>query len=122
MNNENKINNIDDYINLFPLETKKILSELRIVISKNAPEAKEVISYQMPTFKLLNKNLIHFAAYKTHIGIYPTPESIIFFKDRLSKYKTSKGAIQFKIIEPFPYDLIIDIVKHRVEIIINNKD
>lgn len=122
MDDKNKVNSIDEYINFFPTEISEMLNELRLVILKYAPEVKEAISYQMPTFKLQNKNLIHFAAYTNHIGIYPTPEAIIFFKDRLVKYKTSKGAIQFKINEPLPYDLIIDIVKYRVDMIINNKE
>lgn len=122
MDDKNKLNDIDEYINLFPIEIREILNELRNCIVQYAPASKEAISYQMPTFKLQNKNLIHFAAYTKHIGIYPTPETIIFFKDRLVKYKTSKGAIQFKINEPLPYDLIIDIVKHRVDMIINNKE
>ena len=120
VNNTNKITSIDEYINLFPFEISKILNELRSCIVKYAPNAKEAISYQMPTFKLDGKNVIHFAAYQNHIGIYPTPEAIIFLKDRLTKYKTSKGAIQFKITEPLPYDLIIDIVKHRVSVINNS--
>lgn len=111
---EKQIENIDDYISRFPLDIQKILHKLRDVIRDAAPEAIETISYQMPTFKL-NQNLVHFAAYKSHIGFYPTPEAIIKFKDRISKYKSSKGAIQFKVDEPLPYDLIIDIVKHRVE-------
>lgn len=106
-------NNIDEYINLFPEDVQIKLHELREIIKKTAPNATETISYQMPTFKL-NGNLVHFAAYKNHIGFYPTPSAISHFSSELTKYKTSKGAIQFPLNEVLPITLIEAIVKFRV--------
>lgn len=106
-------NSIDDYIATFPDEIQKILQELREVIKSAAPEAEEKISYQMPTF-FLKGNLIHFAAFKHHIGIYPTPSGVDAFKDDLSFYKNAKGSVQFPIDKPLPSELISRIVKFRV--------
>jgi uncharacterized protein YdhG (YjbR/CyaY superfamily) len=104
---------IDEYIRQFPNEVQTILNEIRKVIKKAAPEAEEKISYQMPTFVLYG-NLVHFAAYKNHIGFYPTPSGIEEFKEQLSGYKGAKGSVQFPIDKPIPYDLISAIVKYRV--------
>jgi len=116
MMNENKtqFSNIDEYIALFPEEIQEILTKIRKIIKENAPEASEKISYQMPTF-FLNGNLIHFAAFKHHIGLYPTPTGIDAFKEELSKYKGAKGSVQFPLDQPIPYDLIKRIVIYRVE-------
>jgi len=105
---------IDKYISNFPDNVQLILQELRATIQKAAPTAKETISYQMPTFTL-HGNLVHFAAYKNHIGFYPAPSGIESFKDELKPYKTSKGAIQFPIDKPLPLNLISKIVTNRVE-------
>ncbi|WNS76060.1 DUF1801 domain-containing protein [Bacillus sp. DTU_2020_1000418_1_SI_GHA_SEK_038] len=105
---------IDEYILQFPQEIQEILKTLRKVIKESAPNAEEKISYAMPTF-VLNGNLVHFAAYKNHIGFYPTPSGINTFKQELSGYKTSKGAVQFPIGKPIPYGLISKIVKFRVD-------
>jgi uncharacterized protein YdhG (YjbR/CyaY superfamily) len=105
--------NIDNYIDLFSEEVQGKLKKLRATIKAAAPEAIEKISYQMPTF-YLNGNLVHFAAYKNHIGFYPTPSGIEHFKDELFAYKTSKGAIQFPIDQPLPLELVARIVKFRV--------
>lgn len=121
MTDEDKsFNNIDEYISLFPENVQLILKELRQNIKEIAPESKEVISYQMPTFKL-NGNLVHFAAYKNHIGFYPTPSAIVKFKEKLSLYETSKGTIKFSIHEPIPLDLIKEIVAFRVKENMNKK-
>ena len=104
---------IDEYIATFPEETQKILQQVRATIKASAPDAKEKISYQMPTFDL-NGNLVHFAAYKNHIGFYPTPSGIEAFQQELSKYEGAKGSVQFPISEPMPLDLISRIVKFRV--------
>lgn len=113
--NENKslIKDIDDYISQFSPETQEILNALRETIRNAAPKAEEKISYQMPTF-FLHKNLIHFAAFKKHIGLYPGPEAILVFKKELEAYKTSKGAIQFPIDQPIPYGLVNQIVQFKV--------
>ena len=105
---------IDQYISDFPVSTQKILAELRATIREAAPAASEKISYQIPTF-FQNGNLVHFAAYKNHIGFYPTSSGVQAFKGELKKYKTSKGSLQFPIDQPIPLGLIKKIVKFRVE-------
>ena len=95
------------------MEIQEILETLRKIIKETALDAKEKISYQMPTFDL-HGNLVHFAAYKKHIGFYPTPSAINAFKQELSEYKGSNGAVQFPIGKPLPYELISEIVTFRV--------
>jgi uncharacterized protein YdhG (YjbR/CyaY superfamily) len=106
--------NIDEYIAQFPEDVQRILQELRQTIRNAAPNAKESISYQMPTFKLKG-NLVHFAAYKNHIGFYPAPSGIEKFKKELSAYKGAKGSVQFPIDKPLPLKLIEKIVRFRVK-------
>jgi uncharacterized protein YdhG (YjbR/CyaY superfamily) len=106
--------NIDEYIAAFPLETQKLLEQVRQAIREIAPDAQETISYAMPAFKL-NGNLVYFAAYKHHIGFYATPTGHEAFKDELSKYKTGKGSVQFPLNQAMPLDLIKRIVAFRVE-------
>lgn len=103
---------IDAYIATFPADVQKTLQELRAVIKAAAPEATEKISYQMPTF-FLQGNLVHFAAYKNHIGFYPAPRGIEAFQEELSRYKGAKGSVQFPIDQPLPLELISRIVKFR---------
>lgn len=105
--------NIDEYIAAFPKDIQKILKEVRATIKAAAPQAEEKISYRMPTF-FLNGNLVHFAAFKNHIGFYPTPSGIEAFKEELSKYEGAKGSVQFPIDKPMPLKLITRIVKYRV--------
>lgn len=105
---------IDAYHAFFPEEVQGILQQLREAIKEVAPYATEVISYNMPAFKQ-NKNLVYYAAYKQHIGFYPTPGPLIVFKDELTEFKTSKGAIQFPMNKPLPMALIKKIVLFRVE-------
>ena len=105
---------IDEYIAAFPPNVQHILEELRQTIRDSAPDAKETISYQIPTFKL-NGNLVHFAAFKNHIGFYPTSSGISRFKNELSNYEVSKGTVRFPINEPIPFDLVEKIVKYRVK-------
>ena len=115
MNTERKIiSSVEEYISTFPKDIQVILENLRSIIKKAAPNAEEKISYNMPTF-YQNGNPVHFAAYKNHIGFYPTPSGIDNFKDELKNFKTSKGAIQFPIDKPLPKHLIKKIVKFRVE-------
>ena len=104
---------IDEYIRQFPPDVQEKLSGLRATIHRAAPDATEKISYGMPTF-FQKKNLVHFAAYEHHIGFYPTPSGIAAFKDEMSRYVTSKGAVQFPIDEPIPLALVTRIVKLRV--------
>jgi uncharacterized protein YdhG (YjbR/CyaY superfamily) len=108
-----KFNDIDSYIVTFPEETQKILEKVRATIKKSAPEAKETINYGIPTFTLKG-NLVHFAAFKNHIGFYPTPSGIEAFKKELSVYEGAKGSVKFPLDKPVPFDLISNIVKFRV--------
>jgi len=111
--NKNVFHTIDEYIMQFPDEIQEKLKVLRNVIKESASEAKEKISWQMPTFDLYG-NLVHFAAHKRHIGFYPGASGIEAFKDKLSNYKSSKGAVQFPFDQPLPLELISEIVKFRV--------
>jgi uncharacterized protein YdhG (YjbR/CyaY superfamily) len=113
-NNETGPQNIDEYIAGFPNEVREILEKVRMTIRQAAPEAEETIKYQMPTFTLKG-NLVHFAAFKKHIGFYPVPTGIEKFKNVLSSYEGGKGSVQFPLDKPIPYDLISKIVKFRVE-------
>jgi uncharacterized protein YdhG (YjbR/CyaY superfamily) len=106
---------IDDYISVFPEDVQEILEKLRQLIKHSAPDAQESISYQMPAFKLAGKPLVYFAAFKTHIGLYPTPDGIGQFKDELAVYKNAKGSVQFPLTKPIPYELIGKIVAFRVQ-------
>lgn len=113
-------NNIDEYISNFPENVQATLQKLRRVIKESAPEAKEAISYGMPAFKL-NGNLVYFAAYKTHIGFYPTSSGIQAFKNELSSYDTSKGTVRLPIGKPVPFALVKKIVKFRVKEVTKSK-
>ena len=104
---------IDEYIESFPNEVQEILRKLRAVIKDAAPDAEEKISYRMPTF-YQKGNLVHFAAYKKHIGFYPAPSGIQAFKNELSAYKGAKGSVKFPIDKPLPYQLIDKVVRFRV--------
>ncbi len=105
---------IDEYIANYPPGIQEILQNIRRTIRAAAPEAEEAISYQMPTFKLQG-NLVHFAAFKHHIGFYPTPSGTAKFQKEISAYKAAKGSIQFPLDQPIPLDLISKIVKFRVK-------
>ena len=104
---------IDEYIAGFPPDVQEILESIRMTIREAAPDADETISYQMPTFTLKG-NLVHFAAFKKHIGFYPIPTGIEAFKDELSAYVCGKGSVQFPLDNPMPLDLIRRIVEFRV--------
>lgn len=104
---------IEEYIAAFPAEIQAKLREMRAAIHAAAPEAQERISYQMPTF-YLQGNLVHFAAFKHHIGLYPMPGAITAFQKELSGFVSSKGAVQFPLDRPLPLDLVSQIVRFRV--------
>jgi uncharacterized protein YdhG (YjbR/CyaY superfamily) len=114
MESKKEYKNIDEYIATFPEEVQTVLQKLRQAIRDSAPEAKEAISYQMPAFKL-NGTLVWFAAFKNHIGFYPTSSAIKAFKEKLSSYEVSKGTIRFPIDKPIPFELVKEIVKFRVK-------
>lgn len=105
--------NVDEYIAMFPNDIQEILKKLRKTIKKAAPDAEEVISYRMPAYKY-HGILVYFAAYKNHIGFYPTSSGIETFKKELSAFKGSKGTVQFPIDETLPLKLISKIVEFRV--------
>lgn len=109
-----KIKTIDDYIRTFPPDVRNILEQLRKTIHEIAPEAEETIRYGIPTFTL-NGNLVHFAAFRNHIGFYPTPSAIKAFREELSPYNHAKGSVQFPIDTPLPFDLVRRIVQFRVK-------
>lgn len=106
--------NIDEYIAGFPSDVQVILRQIRTTIAKVAPEAEEALKYRIPTF-VLNGNLVHFAAFKNHIGFYPTPSGIEAFKDELSRYEGAKGSVKFPIDQPMPLRLIEKIVTFRLQ-------
>ena len=109
-----KPKDIDEYIASYPIETQKLLEQIRMVIKKIAPQADEVISYAIPAFKL-NGMLVWFAGYSKHIGFYPGASGIKTFKKELSIYKGAKGSVQFPLDKPLPLRLITKIVKFRVQ-------
>lgn len=104
---------VDEYIMQFPVEVQDMLKKLRVVIKEAAPEAEETISYQMPAFSL-NGTLVYFAAWRNHIGFYPTSSGMNAFKEELSQYKGTKSSIHFPLTKPLPNELIRKIVKFRV--------
>lgn len=105
---------IDEYIQMFPGNVQALLESLRRAIREAAPEAEETISYQIPTFKQ-NGILVHFAAFKNHIGFYPTPSGIEAFREELSAYESSKGSVKFLMDQELPLDLVSRIVRFRVQ-------
>jgi uncharacterized protein YdhG (YjbR/CyaY superfamily) len=112
----NRFKTIDEYIASFPRNIRDILEETRKVIRESAPKAEETISYGIPTFDLNGRHLVHFAAYKNHVGFYPGGSSgIKAFQRELSPFKTSAGTIQFPLDKPIPFDLVRKIVKFRAK-------
>ena len=109
-----KYKTVDEYIAAFPASTKTILKEIRKTIKQAAPQAEELISYNMPSFTLQGR-LVYYAGYKNHIGFYPISSAIKAFQKELSGYKTSKGTIQFSLDRPIPIGLITKIVKFRMK-------
>jgi len=109
----NKPDNTEEYIHSFPPEIQQLLEQVRETIREAAPQAVEVISYQMPAFKM-NGMLVWYAAFTAHIGFFPKASGIEAFKDRLSEYKWAKGSVQFPYNKPLPLSLISDIVKFRL--------
>lgn len=110
---DKSIHSIDEYISSFSIEIQALLHKIRATIKEAAPDAYEAMKYAIPTF-VYHGNLVHFAAFKNHIGFYPAPSGIATFKKELSVYKNAKGSVQFPIDEPIPFDLISTIVKFRV--------
>jgi uncharacterized protein YdhG (YjbR/CyaY superfamily) len=105
---------IDTYIAQYPKDVQAILKKIRATIREVAPEAEEAIKYRMPTF-VMDGNLVHFAAFKNHIGFYPTPTGTTKFRKELSVYQGAKGSVRFPLDEPIPFDLIRKIAEFRVK-------
>ena len=105
---------VDEYIALFPKNIQERLCLIRSAIREAAPEAAEKISYQMPTYHQ-NGNVVHFAAFRDHISLFPAPSGVEAFADRLTAYKTSKGTIQFPHAQPLPLELIGEITRWRAD-------
>ncbi len=105
---------VDGYIAEQPEEVRPILEEFRAVIRKNAPAAEESIRWGMPTYRM-KTNVIHFAAQKKHVGLYPGPDAVTVFSQRLSGYEMSKGTIRFPYDKPVPFDIVAEIVRYQVD-------
>lgn len=105
---------IDAYIKTYPESVQVTLNKLRVTIQNAAPHATETIKYGIPTF-VLGGNLVHFGAYKNHIGFYPAPSGIRAFEKKLSSYKQSQGAVQFPLDKPIPLSIVTKIVRYRVK-------
>ena len=105
----------EEYCLDFPEETQIILENLKNFIQNLLPKSELCINYGIPTFKIKGKNVIHFAGFRNHIGLYPSSEAIEIFAEKLKKYKTSKGTVQFPLTEELPFDLIQEIVEFRKE-------
>jgi len=114
MSNKMSPKTIEEYIAGFPDDVQEILQKIRMTIRKAAPDAEETIKYEMPTFTLKG-NLVHFGAYKTHIGLYPAPTGDEKFNTELAAYKAEKGTVRFPLDKPIPFDLIGQIVELRVK-------
>ena len=105
---------IDEYIESCPEAVRPTLQTLRQVIKEEVPDDEETIKYQMPTF-IYHGNLVYFAAFKNHIGFYPTPSGIDALGNEVAQYKAGKGTLQFPLNEPLPYSLIRKIVQFRLQ-------
>lgn len=106
--------NMEEYIARFDEPVRVRLEQIRSVIRDIVPEAEERISYQMPTF-YLNGNLVHFAAFDKHIGLYQGPSGISAFEEELAPYKHAKGSVQFPLDQPLPIDLVKRIASYRAD-------
>lgn len=109
------MDSITDYINQFSDKVQQILQNIRNLILENAPDAVEEMAYGMPGYKLNQKPLVYFAAYRNHIGFYATPSGHLEFKEELAQYKQGKGSVQFPLGQPIPYDLIKRMIIYRVK-------
>lgn len=107
---QNDVNTVNAYISAQVDNVRPLLSQVRDTIRVALPGAAELIAWRMPTYRG-EFNIIHFAAFKNHLGLYPGVEAIVHFAERLTEYKTSKGAIQFRYDKPIPFELISEIAK-----------
>jgi uncharacterized protein YdhG (YjbR/CyaY superfamily) len=109
-----KATTIDEYISGFPRDIQRLLKQVRSTIRKAAPAAQETISYRVPAF-MFEGSLVYFAAFKNHIGFFPTSSGITHFKNELSAYESAKGSVRFPLDQPIPLDLITKITRFRVK-------
>lgn len=107
--------NIDEYINYQPQDWREMLQKVRETIREAAPGAVESISYAMPAFKFRGRPLVYFALNRNHLGFYATPSANSAFSENLKGYRSSKGAVQFPLDRPIPYDLIRNMVQYKLE-------
>lgn len=105
---------VNSYIAGFPPAIQKLLKQVRRTIKAAAPDAEETIKYQIPTY-VLKGNLVSFAAYKTHLGLYPIPAGTQKFQKQIAKYKAAKSSVRLPLDQPIPLDLISELVKYRVK-------
>ena len=105
---------IDEYLERLPRDVRETMEQIRLTIHTAVPEAEELISYQMPAFALKG-NLVYFAAWKHHIGFYPTSTATEKFKKELAAYEGAKGSVKFPLDEPIPFALIGRIAKFRAK-------
>lgn len=106
---------IDEYLSEQSGQTRELLETVRRTIKLAAPESTEAISYGIPTFRVNGRNMVHFAGFEHHIGLYATPDGHAAFEDELNKYKRGKGSVQFPINQPLPLDLIARIARFRAD-------
>ena len=111
MNSKKGFSSIDEYIATIPSDVQKVLEELRTTIKAAAPDAKETISYNMPTFTLNGTYLIYFAGWKKHISVYPIPAGSEAFNKKIAKYADEKGTVKFPLDKPIPFKLVTQMVK-----------
>ncbi|MDD2766604.1 MAG: DUF1801 domain-containing protein [Candidatus Moranbacteria bacterium] len=110
-----KMESVDAFITKYPKDIQVILQKIRAIVREVVPDVQEVIAYGIPTFKLNGKNLVHFSAFDSHIGFYPTPSGIEAFKEELAIYKSAKGSVQFPLNKTIPYALIKKMIIFRTE-------
>ena len=115
-----KLKTVDEYIAAFPKEVQDVLEKIRSTIRESAPKSEEAISYGIPAFILNGRGLVYFAAWKNHIGFYPTPSGIEAFKKELAPFKQEKGSVQFPLDKPISIVLVKNIVRYRVTEILEN--
>ena len=106
---------VQEYIASFPAEVQPVLNRIREIVFEKAPSAVEGFAYQMPSYKLNGKPLLYFACYKSHVGLYATPNVHMAFASELAGYKQGKGSVQFPLNQPIPYDLIGMIIEYKIE-------
>lgn len=110
---------VDEYISGFPVDTQRLLEQLRLEIHASAPGATEIMSYGIPTLDLNSKHLVHFGGFSKHVGFYPTPTGMEEFSEQITHYKSGKGSLKFELGEPLPSDLVRQIIAFRVSEVMN---